>query len=462
MDDKIIISGVLTELTLKSKTTFIEAENNKELIALAKSKGIILPSPDLACISTIYCEIGKPNANGHLLTKEAAKAGIKTLVGKNINLNHKGKNYVIGYTIDAKIDGNEITTVGILFKSLFQEEFKEIKQLFDEGKLFVSWELWSHLPESKEPTYKNINGIVMITTMIAHGVGLLLKGLKPACKKSQVFSLLANQKDIKIGESIFTNQEDFVFASLNSEEECSQCKVCLCEKEEKIVEELKVEKIEAQLPEKTKIEIKADETKPVVAGDETKPVEPKIEVTPEVKAQETIVPKIVVKVTKFYSDVFVDTYNADGTMSGTSEGKSTSKTITEYSDGTQDVVEGESEYKRKYTLAELEEKVNAAKAEKDAEIATLKVNAEKEKQDKDTEITSLKAEVEKEKGEKTSKDTEITNLKAELGTKTQELDTIKAKDNRTDDLNVGVVDVKGNVSQIADSIDDKLYGKPKK
>ena len=243
MDSKIIISSILTDLTLSSKTKFIEAKGNEDLIKLAKSKGIDLPSPDLACFETYYCELDKPNLNNAMLTKKAAEEGINSLVGKQINLNHQGKNYVIGYTIDAKIEDNMVVVTGILFKSLFFEEFDEIKELFEEGKLFVSFELWNRQPETGESIIEEMaNGVKKITKMIAHGVGLLLRGVKPACKKAQVFKLLANQKDN--GEQIFQEDDRFAYASFSNEvAECTHCGLCTKNKEVQKVDEIKLEEI---------------------------------------------------------------------------------------------------------------------------------------------------------------------------------------------------------------------------
>jgi len=206
--------------------------------------------------------------------------------------------------------------------------------------------------------------------------------------------------------------------------------------------------------EETKTEEKATETKtePIVA--ETKVEEPKVEETKEVKAQELqiIEPKIIVKVTRIYSDTFVDTY-ADGTMSGTSEGKSFYKTITEYKDGTQDVVEGESEYKKKYDFAELEAKVaEAIKVANDA---------------KDVEINSLKAEIETKKVEVSTAKAETETVKTELGQKNQEIETLKAKKEEVEpllDLNVGIVTEKNEKDKIKarqDEINERGFGKKK-
>jgi len=246
MKDRLIISKVLTDLTLSSKTKFIEAKGNEDLIKLAKLKGIDLPSPDLACFETYYCELDKPNLNNAMLTKKAAEEGINSLVGKQININHEGKNYVIGYTIDAKIKENMIVTTGILFKSLWQDEFDEIKELFEEGNLFVSFELWNRQPETGESIIEEMsNGVKKITKMIAHGVGLLLRGVKPACKRAQVFKLLAFAKDN--GEQIFQEDNKFAYASFTNEVvECKHCQNCTCEEKDKEVqkvEEIKLEEI---------------------------------------------------------------------------------------------------------------------------------------------------------------------------------------------------------------------------
>jgi len=198
--------------------------------------------------------------------------------------------------------------------------------------------------------------------------------------------------------------------------------------------------------EEPKIEVQPIETQaqeiPVAA--ETKIEEPKVEITPEVKAQEVqvIEPKIVVKVTRIYSEVTVDTY-IDGTPSGTYEMKGYSKTITEYKDGTKDEVESEINIEKKFTFAELEEKVNAAKAEKNAEIATLKVEHEKILKDKDTEIQNKTEELGK-------KDQEIADLK-----------NPKVEAKKEPEMTVGTVETKDAYKIKREGIDKKAFGEKK-
>lgn len=171
--------------------------------------------------------------------------------------------------------------------------------------------------------------------------------------------------------------------------------------EETKVEETKEEKSEAKSEEAPKVEAETKVEEPKV---EEKTEEKKEEVAEEKKEEaqplETIEPKIVVKVTSIFSEVSIDTF-VDGTPSGLHDVKGYSKKITEYSDGTKDEVEEEVEIKRKYDLAELEEKVNAAKTEKDTEISSLK-----------TECENLDKEIKKLQDELGKKDQEIAELKA--------------------------------------------------
>jgi len=476
MNDKILISSILTDLTLSSKIEFIEAKDNHDLIDLAKSKGIDLPSPDLACFRAIYCELDKPNLNNAMLPKKIAIDGINSLVGKQININHLGKNYIIGYTIDAKIIDDLIIVTGILFKSLFFEEFDEIKQLFEEGKLFLSFELWNREPETGESIIEVIDGgIKKITKMIAHGVGLLLKGVNPACKRAQVFKLLANQKDN--GESTFQEDERFAYATLSSKEECSQCKECLCKEEDKKLEEIKVDEVKAEeikieefldndyeggeieeakkltteqrnaLPDSDFALIQEKDGKkirrfPINDEAHVRNALARLPLAKDITEEErkSTLAKILKKAKELNMTELLKKYEKSDEQSSqvTPEPAQVtepapiieqkpeeqaqvaeapvkeevkSEVATEVK--AEVVVEEKKEeiVEVKYTQAQLEEKVNAAKVEKDAEITTLKSEQEKVITAKDLEIKNL---IE-------TKDKEISNLKQELGKKDQEI-----------------------------------------
>ncbi len=407
MENKKLIAEALLEIAKRSETTFLEVgKEDKELIEAAKKLGIELPSPDLMVMKTVYCEIDKVNLNGVVLSRKSVKEGLNTLIGKQCNWEHSGSGYVCGYTISAKINEDKVETINVLFKSLFPEQADELKEKVKSGEAAVSFEIWNISPETKQTVVKVLdNGHIEISPIIFHGTGVLLSH-KPACPKAKIFKLIA-KNEINEAEKIIDKvfNQDLVYAQLAIEEtKCLNCTNCKCDtiKEEKKMKEIKKEvKIvevvaEVIVPAEIKVEetvvapeVKLEEvakTTPqeTVVAPEVKPEVVAEEIKVEEKAQEveTIVPKIVVKETRIYSDLFVDTY-VDGTMSGTSEGKSSFKKITEYADGTKDEVTSDSEYKKKYDLAELEEKVTTAKAEKDKEIEKLKQELEVAKQPKE-------------------------------------------------------------------------------
>ena len=276
-----ILANSLLEWTLASTTTFIDS-NNDDLKLKAEKLGIILPSPDLACFSTIYCEVDKFNLNGVKVSKEVAKKGLKTLIGKSINWNHEGAHQICGFIIDSELKENKIYITGILFKSLFTEEFGTVVQLFAEKKLFCSFELWNRKEDGTSIVKDCGNGYRELTEFVAHGCALLLldqetgKPIPPACPKAQVQKLLAAVKVIEeaeiIVEKIFEKDERLVYAELAATEEqepCTKCKTCTCHgeggKENIMLEEIKNETI---LP-----EVKPEETAQVVVE------EPKVEAT---------------------------------------------------------------------------------------------------------------------------------------------------------------------------------------
>jgi len=474
MNDKQLIANFLLGIAKKSTTEFIDdAKVDKEMIEVAKKLGIILPSPDFALFRTVWAEIDKVNLNGVRLPRKAVEEGLDTFLFKQVNFEHKGAYNMCGITLAATIKEDKIETINIFYKSLYPDEFEELKEKIKSGDAAVSFEIYNIDPSTKKSVVKELkDGTKEIIKIIVHGTGLLLVN-PPACPKAKIFSLIA-KKEIQEAEKIIGKvfSEDLIYAQMAIEEsKCVNCGKCSClkDKEDKIM--IKCEKcgkdFESSAEEKICVECAAlpketvvapvapEETKPAeVAGAETKPVDAPAEAPKEVVAEvkpevaqplEVIEPKIVIKTTSIYSEVRIDTY-VDGTPSGTQEVKGYTKTITEYKDGTKDEVETEVEIKKKFDFAEVEEKVNAVKAEKDAEI------------------TTLKAEQEKVLGEK---DKEITNLKQELGTKDQEIADLKnpkVKEKKEKEMTVGAVEVesKNELKVRAQEINQIIANKGKK
>ena len=91
MDNKKLIAQILLEIAKNSTTEIIEdSKIDQEIVDAAKKMGMVIPSPDLAIFKTKWADIGKSNLNGVRLPRKAVEDSIQTLVGKNLNFEHKG------------------------------------------------------------------------------------------------------------------------------------------------------------------------------------------------------------------------------------------------------------------------------------------------------------------------------------------------------------------------------------
>ena len=412
MENKKLLAEALLELAKSSTTVIVEAAEDKELIDAASKLGIVLPSPDLAVLKTVYAEIDKVNLNGVVLSRKAVEAGLPTLIGKQMNWEHLGAYNVCGYIINSSIKEDKIEIIAVVFKSLFPEEFDIVQEKFKKGTLAVSFEIWNVDPTTHQSVVSELaDGNVEINPIIFHGCGLLLTSA-PACPKAKIYKLLAKKEEDKS----FT--EDLVFARMAIEEpKCNNCQNCTCEKEVKIVEEIKAEEIKSEtalvvIPEekveekkeeviieekKEEIvaEVKKEEIIPEIKVEETKlETEVKLEevakTTPEeTKVEDEVKPEIVEEVKKEEAQTVVQTQEIVKTDEikpdvevVTTEVKTETKSIDDSGKETMKVVE-ETKIVETYTREQLDEAVNTAKAEKDVEIAKLKEELEAAKQPKE-------------------------------------------------------------------------------
>jgi hypothetical protein len=451
MENKIIAEALLEIAKERSETTLIEiSAEDKELIKAAKKIGIVLPSPDLAIMKTVYAEIDKVNKNGVILPRKAVEEGLPTLNGKQVNWEHKSAGQICGYIIDAKINGDLIETTSVIFKSLFPEEMDTVKERFKNKELCVSFEIWNRDEEGNSVVKELSNGQREMTKIVFHGQGLLLSS-PPACPKAKVFKMLA--KEIldaeKIVDKVFN--EDLIFAQLAIEEpKCKNCDSCNCDKKEDSKVEVKIEEIEKIKIEETKAsEVTPEDTKAEAvietpkADAEVKPEETKTEaeVKPEeIKAAEIAPVRLISEtVEELYLTVY--TPKPDGSGNEVSK-KGKRKTTYKYSDGTENIAETEFEVVDKYTQAEIDEKLNSAKSELQKII-----------DDKVTEIKTLTE----------AKDKEISNLKQELESKIQEIEKSKTVEvaavKKQIDLDVGAVEAnkEDKFKKIHDEVDKKAF-----
>lgn len=259
LNDKELIAKALLEWTKNSKTTFITASD--ELKEIAATRGLDLPSPDLAVFKTVYAELEKPNRNRVRLPRKAVEEGMPSIVGKQINFDHKGSNFICGYMLDGKIEGNNIVIYGAFFKSMFRDEFQEVKEKFEKSQLFVSFEIHRYDKEGELVIEALNDGTYKMNKIHFAGCGLLLEE-DPACPKAQVLMLLASNKalDSDISE-IADNEilrEDLVYAELLKEEDMGKINEKTEDIKEDVVEEVK-EEIKGDIKEETKEEATENE-----------------------------------------------------------------------------------------------------------------------------------------------------------------------------------------------------------
>jgi len=494
MNNKKLIANALLTIAANSTTEIIDSSDNKELITAAEKIGLVIPSPDLSVIKTVYAEIDKVNLNGVILPRKAVEKGIKTLVGKQINWEHDGAGRICGYTIAATINGDKIEIIGVIFKSLFPEEMETLEEKFAAKKLAVSFEIWNKNMKGESVVSQDKDGNLIIDPILFHGTGLLLSS-KPACPEAKVFKFLASDKLIidaeKIAEKVFNenliyasfaiekeeikeksknqdNKEDMMEEAVNgkpkTDEERAKNHFNISDddwnklsKEEKQKyidklpprgtgrgtaeelpkEEKKEEKIESteapKIEEKAKEETKTEAIAPVAETnlEPAKVEEPKVEdKKEEVKVEEIKEEASTITVTQ--EKVIVDEVKPEGEVI-TTETK-TEQTVVNDAGNEVQKVEEITKTIVTYTFEQVQEEVRLAKEEKDKEIAIL-----------------MK---------------ELETLKTEFSKKNQDIETVKAKKDEIKtplDLEVGEVKVKGEDEyvKIRKSIDKKAFGEKK-
>lgn len=534
----------LATWTLESKTEFLDAKNiNQELLNVAKEKGITDFEQDLAMFKTIYAEIGIENLNNVTITKEGAEAGIHTAAGKQINWNHLGRHQVCGFLLGGKIEGQKIILYGAIFKSVFREDFEIVKELFDEGKLFVSYELHTMDAEGNFVAEIDEKNHIRVNKMLISGCGLLIRmdgedvPPPPACPRARVLKLLANvEKTAKMLNAVDL-ESDIIYAEQflpkeNSKKEENKVEEIIIdadyeggeieeakkltteqrnalpdgdfaliqEKDGKKVrrfpinDEAHVRNALARLPQAKdiseeerkltlrKILKRAKELKMTDLLEKYKAEIDAMVASGEINAEVPIAKpeEKPVKVISRYVQEYMMEVGEDGGEDYSS--KSYEKIIRTYADGREEIEikEGSSNNDSKitkYVSAQLkvEEQIATTKAVVEATIpAKVKEAEDKIRAEKDAEITSIKANAEKTAKEvKTqtdesiaNKDTEIASLKveneknkAELATKkftVEDVEKAKADAQKIVARRIALGDVNKEISE-ADLLDDKEF-----
>jgi len=196
------LNTFLSDMTYNSAYTFLEEGKDKEeLLKIASKRGIKLPSHDLACFKCVYAFVDRMNKNGCTLPREEVEKSLSSLVGKAIDFDHFRKR-VVGYWIDAEVQGEKIIAWGIFFKGNFQEDYQTIAELLQSGRLAISFEAWGNrIAEGASDKYS-------LTDIDFAGGALLLKE-SPAFPGSEVMEM-ANKERILEFAKVMTKPETFI------------------------------------------------------------------------------------------------------------------------------------------------------------------------------------------------------------------------------------------------------------
>jgi hypothetical protein len=192
-----------------------EASQKSDIVLMAQKAGIDLKgNQDLAGFKQIYALTETQNANGVTLNDDVANKKLNTIIGKPIDIDHIRK-YVIGHYIGASKEGKVITTYGVIYKSNFQDEWEEAKQLFAEGKLSTSWEI---MPVQGQVEY-NADGTRILNDYTFAGGAILFKS-KPAVKEAKVLEMA--KKHSERTDLVYANQDEQIINSA-TDVTCSKC-----------------------------------------------------------------------------------------------------------------------------------------------------------------------------------------------------------------------------------------------
>lgn len=162
--------------------TYLAKKDDKSIEAILKKREIVYPSEELAIFKTIYAKVESPNRNNVRLAKDAVIEALPTLVGKQVNLEHLRYGMIVGYILDAWLEGDNIITAFTMHKDIYSEEYKEALEKMAEGELSVSFELKT-IPDTVE---KLNDGTIKLHNITFSGQGLLINN-EPAEETAQVF-----------------------------------------------------------------------------------------------------------------------------------------------------------------------------------------------------------------------------------------------------------------------------------
>lgn len=189
----------LEDMTYHSKIEFVEGKTD-EMIEIAKRRGVTLPAQDLAPFKCVYAFVDRMNRNDCILPRNEVEKALHTLAGKAIDFDHFRRN-VVGYWLDAKIEGDKIIAWGLFFKGNFNEDYSVCKELLEKEVLAISFEAWGDRRFNDDGSYDLID--------IEFAGGALLLKEEPAFPGSEVIEMAKKERVLEFAK-VMTKPEEFV------------------------------------------------------------------------------------------------------------------------------------------------------------------------------------------------------------------------------------------------------------
>lgn len=143
------VEAFLNDYVQNSTIELVEGAKKDELLEIAKRKGIVPGSIDLALFRNVYAFADVANKNGARLPHDVFQRALPTIVMKPVNVGHK-RRPVVGVYFDYVYQAKEkkAITYGVFFKNIYPELWAEAQKMMKAGKLKSSYEIWC--PEDKK------------------------------------------------------------------------------------------------------------------------------------------------------------------------------------------------------------------------------------------------------------------------------------------------------------------------
>jgi len=183
---------LLKDMSHNTRYSFLEqGSDGAKLQEMAAKFGVQLPANDLAIFKGTYAYVDRTNLNGCSLPQAEVVKALGTLRGKAVDFDHLRKR-VVGYFLDAELDGDELVCYGIFFKGNFPEDYDIIKECMAQGNLGISFEAWGDHVHREDGDYDLVD--------IEFAGGALLIASDPAFPGAGVLELAKKERVLEFAK----------------------------------------------------------------------------------------------------------------------------------------------------------------------------------------------------------------------------------------------------------------------